>query len=121
MTGDSPSAAPGPSGEAEGAGKKYHSNKMRSHAKRKRERANERREHEAGGQPYDVRASTRLKHVHLSKPIDAKLNLADTPISAPSYIGLCDNEEKDTMEYKLEDVVGMSSWFKFKLVKWDGR
>ncbi|KAF8230341.1 hypothetical protein L208DRAFT_1144068, partial [Tricholoma matsutake] len=38
------------------------------------------------------------------------------------YIGLCNTEElKDKTAYKLDDLVGENSSFKFKLQKWDGR
>ena len=122
MLGDSPSIAADPPGNGKTAGKKHRSNKMRSHAKRKRARANERTEREEGGLPYDVRASTRLKHVHPSIAVHTNLNLADIPISAPGYIGLRDkNVEKDATKYKLEDLVGGGSRFKFKYQKWDGR
>ena len=79
-------------------------------------------EREAGGQPYDVRTPTRLKHVRPSNAANASLNLGDVPISGPGYIGLRDkNDEKDRTQYKLEDVVGAHSKFRFKLLKWDGR
>ena len=95
---------------------RYRSNKMRSHVKRKR------MEREAGGLPYKVCAPTHLKHVHPSSAINANLNLADIPISAPGYIGLCDKSvEKDTAAYRLEDLVREGSWFKFTYQKWDGR
>jgi hypothetical protein len=122
MPGDSSSTAAGLPGEAKKADGRYRSNKTRSHAKRKRERANERKEREAGGQPYDARASTRLKHVHQSDPVEADVNLADIPISDPGYIGLRDAKElKDRTKYALDDLVGAGSHFKFKLLKWDGR
>jgi hypothetical protein len=85
LPGDSSSTAAGPPGEdvLEKAGMKYRSNKIRCHAKRKRERANERKKREGGGQPYDVRASTRLKHVHQPIAVSTEVNLAGIPISAP--------------------------------------
>ena len=119
---DSSSATFDSPGDVKKADKRYRSNKMRSHAKRKRERANERQEREAGGQPYEVRASTRLKHVHQSNAVNANVSLADIPISAPGYIGVRDTaEQKDTKEYPLDDLIGEGSRFKFKLKKWDGR
>jgi hypothetical protein len=122
MPEESPSMATEPPPAVKTAGKKYRSNKARSHARRKRQRTDERMEREAGGQPYHVRASTRLKHVHPSNAVAASLNLGDIPISAPGYIGLRDkNEEKDCTEYRLENVVGERSRFRFKLLKWDGR
>ena len=60
MPRDSSAAVESPGG-VKSAGR-YCSNKMRSHAKRKREGANERMERKAGGLPYEVRAPTRLKH-----------------------------------------------------------
>ena len=120
MPRDSSAAVESPGG-VKSAGR-YRSNKMRSHAKRKRERANERMEREAGGLPYEVRAPTRLKYVHPSSAVNANLNLADIPISAPGYIGLRDKSvEKDTAAYRLEDLVGEGSRFKFTYQKWDGR
>lgn len=107
------------------AGKKYYkSNKRRSHAKRKRDRAEQRKERETTGHPYEVRHATRQKHIHTSKAVtvDAGFDLAGIPISAPGYIGLRDGEEvKDNTAYKLDDLVGENSRFKFKLQKWDGR
>ena len=123
-----PSSVPGEiastsAGRLENAGKKYGSNKQRSHAKRKRDRAEQRKEREAGAHPYEVRAATRQKlHNSNLKAIDAKLDLTDIPISAPGYIGLRDTKEsKDKTAYKLDDLVGENSRFKFKLKKWDGR
>jgi hypothetical protein len=59
--------------------------------------------------------------VHGSEAADAKLDLASISISDPGYISLRDAEElKDKTAYKLDDVVGESSRFKFKLQKWDG-
>jgi hypothetical protein len=111
-----------PPGDVKKAGQKYHSQKTRSHAKRKRERANEWKEREAGGQPYDVRASTHLKHMDQSNTVDAEVNISDIPISAPGYIGLRDaKEQKDRVEYALDDLVGEGSHFKFKLQSWDGQ
>jgi hypothetical protein len=105
-----------------GGGKKYGSNKKRGHAKRKRDRAEQRKEREAGVQSHEVRPASRKKHVHGSKPADAKLELADIPTSAPGYIGLRDAQElKDETAYKLDDLVGENSRFKFNLQKWDGR
>jgi hypothetical protein len=119
---DSPSTATEPPAVVNAAQRKYRSNKARSHARRKRQRTDERMEREAGGQPYDVRAPTRLKHVRPSNAVNARLNLGDVPISAPGYIGLRDKkDEKDRTQYKLEDVVGEHSKFRFKLLKWDGR
>ena len=119
---DSPSTVTEPPAVVNAAGRKYRSNKAKSHARRRRQRTDEWMEREAGGQPYDVRAPTRLKHVHPSNAVNASLNLGDIPISAPGYIGLRDkNEEKDRTPYKLEDVVGERSKFRFKLQKWDGR
>jgi hypothetical protein len=110
-------------GRLENAGKKYGSNKKRSHAKRKRDRAERRKEREAGAHPYNVRPATRQKlHNSNLKAIDAKLDLTDISISAPGYIGLRDAEElKDKTAYRLDDLVGENSRFKFKLQKWDGR
>jgi hypothetical protein len=122
MPEDLPLTAAGTPGPAKTTVKKYLSNKVRSHAKRKRERANKRKEREAGDQPYDAQASTRLRHVHSSSPMDAKLDLAGIPISAPGYIGLREKiQANDRAQYKLEDLVGEGSRYKFKLVKWDGR
>ena len=119
---DSSSTATDPPSAVKTASKRYRSNKQRSHAKRKRDRANERNVREAEGLPYDVRASTRLKHVHPSTAVDGDLNLADIPISAPGYIGLRDKDvEKDETKYKLEDLVGEGSQFQFNYQKWDGR
>jgi hypothetical protein len=102
-------------------GKKYGSNKKRGHAKRKRDRAEQRKEREAGVQSYEVRPASRKKHVHGSKAADAQLELADIPISAPGYVGLRDTQElKDRTAYRLDDLVGENSRFKFKLQKWDG-
>jgi hypothetical protein len=111
-------------GRLENAGsKKYGSNKKRSHAKRKRDRAEQRKEREAGVHPYEVRPATRQKlHDSNLKAIDAKLDLTDISISAPGYIGLRNTEElKDKTAYRLDDLVGENSRFKFKLQKWDGR
>ena len=111
-----------PMGEVEGTGKKYGSNKRRSHAKQKRERAEQRKEREATVGPYEVWPATCQKDIHNSKAVDTALDLAGVPISAPGYIGLRDTEElKDKAAYKLDDLVGESSCFKFKLQKWDGR
>lgn len=122
MLGSSSSKVTDPAGEAKKVGRRYVSNKKRSHGKRKRERVNERKEREAGGQPYNVRASTRLKHVRQSNAVDAAVNLADIPISAPGYIGLCTpGEQDDRVQYTLDGLVGPDSCFKFKLQKWDGR
>jgi hypothetical protein len=122
MPEDSSSTVVDPPDGAKKAERRYRSNKMRSHAKRKRERANERKEREAGGQPYEVRPSTRLKHVHQSDVVNTKVNLADMPISAPGYIGVRDTaEQKDTTKHTLDDLIGEGSRFKFKLQKWDGR
>ena len=109
-------------GEVENTGKRYSSNKRRSHAKRKRDRGEQRKEREAGEHPYEVRPATRQKHVHNSKAVDIELNLAGISISAPGYISLRDTKEvKDKTAYKLDDLVGENSHFKFKLQKWDGR
>jgi hypothetical protein len=102
--------------------RKYDSNKKRGHAKRKRDRAEQRKEHEAGVQSYEVRPASHKKHVHGSKATDAQLELADIPISAPGYIGLHGTQGlKDETAYKLDDLVGENLRFKFKLQKWDGR
>jgi hypothetical protein len=122
MPGDSSSAAFDPLGNMKKADKRYCSNRMRSHAKWKCERANEQKEQEAGGQPYKVCTSTCLKHVHQSNTINADISLTGMPISAPGYIGVWDTaEQKDTREYPLDDLIGEGSHFKFKLKKWDGR
>jgi hypothetical protein len=119
--GETASTSAGRLGNVEGAGKKYGSNKKRSRAKRKRDRAEQRKEREAGVHPYEVRPATRQKHVHGSEAADAKLDLAGISISDPGYISLRDAEElKDKTAYKLDDLVGESSRFKFKLQKWDG-
>ena len=108
-------------GKVEGAGKKYGSNKKRSHAKRKRDRAEQQKECEAGVHPYEVRPATRQKHVHGSEATDVRIDLAGLSISAPGYIGVCGTEElKDKTAYKLDDLVGGNSRFKFKLQKWEG-
>jgi hypothetical protein len=52
MPGDSSTTADPPGMDVlEKAGKRHRSNKIRSHTKQKRERANERKKREAGGQP----------------------------------------------------------------------
>ena len=103
-------------------GKKCGSNKKQGHAKWKCDRAEQRKEHEARVQPYEVCPASCMKHVHGSKAADAQLKLADIPILAPGYVGLHDTHElKDKTAYKLDDLVGENSRFKFKLQKWDGR
>jgi hypothetical protein len=122
MPGESSAAVCDLPGTVTKADKRYRSNKTRSHAKRTRARANERKEREAGGQPYEVRASSRLKHVHQSNALNADVSLTDMPISAPGYIGVRDTaEQKDTRDYQLGDLIGEGSRFKFQLKKWDGR
>jgi hypothetical protein len=72
-------------------------------------------------QSHKVRLASCKKHVHGSKATDAKLELTDIPTSAPGYIGLHDTQElKDKTAYKLDDLVGENSHFKFNLQKWDG-
>jgi hypothetical protein len=111
-----------PLGRNEGLGRKYLSNKVKSHAKRKRARASQAKEREAGGRPYDVHPSTRLKHTHHSSAVDTEVKFEDIPISLPGYIGLrSTKEQSDRAEYTLDDLIGEGSRFKFKLQKWDGR
>ncbi|KAF8230483.1 hypothetical protein L208DRAFT_1281632 [Tricholoma matsutake] len=65
-------------GQLENAGKKYGSNKQWSHAKWKRDRAEQQKEREARVHAYDVWPTTRQKlHNPNSKAIDAKLDLMD--------------------------------------------
>jgi hypothetical protein len=84
--------------------------------------AEQRKEHEVGVHPYEVRPATRQKHVHGSEAADAKVDLMGLSISAPGYIGVHGTKElKDKTAYKLDDLVGENSRFKFKLQKWEGR
>jgi len=80
------------------------------------------KECKAGAQPYKVHHTTRQKHAHGSKAVDAYLNLTDISITLPGYIGLHNAAElKDKATYALDDLVGGNSHFQFKLQKWDGR
>jgi hypothetical protein len=110
-------------GWLENVGKKYGSNKHRSHARRKCDRAEQRKECETRVHPYKVHPATCQKLYNSNlKAIDAKLNLMDISTSAPGYIDLHDTEElKDKTTYELDNLVGENSRFKFKLKKWDGR
>ena len=120
--GDSASPSAGQVNKVENKGKKYKSNKKRSHAKRKLDRAERRKEHEANAHPYEPCPATRQTHICTSNTVRTGLDLAGIPISKPGFIGLRDMEEvKDTGVYMLQDMVGPNSRFKFKLQKWDGR
>jgi len=106
----------------ENMGRKYSSTKRRGHVKQKCDRAEWHKEHEARAHPYEVCPATHQKHVHGSTAVDTKLDLMGISIMAFGYIGLCDAEElKDKTAYKLDNLVGKNSCFKFKLQKWDGR
>jgi hypothetical protein len=115
------STPPEPSepGIAENVHKKHRSNKQRSRKKRARDREDQRKAQEGHALPYEVRPATRQKHVHTSKNTDAKINMAGIPISLPGYIGL--RGDGDKTAYRLDDVTGEGSRFKFKLQKWNGR
>ncbi|KIY44564.1 hypothetical protein FISHEDRAFT_51263 [Fistulina hepatica ATCC 64428] len=87
-------------------------NKLRSKASRKRKRAQQPK-----GEP---RPNVRAKYVHSAVPEPAPYNVEAAPVEASAYKA-ARAPAISTREYTLEDLVGPSSAFGFREVKWDGR
>lgn len=70
---------------------------------------------------YAPRPSTHDKYVEPSVPLRTAMETKDAQVASTAYVGLNDVRTREGHTWLLEDLVGESSKFKFKLVQWDGK
>ncbi|KAL1740808.1 hypothetical protein HDZ31DRAFT_67560 [Schizophyllum fasciatum] len=104
------------------AGQKYHANK-RSKAVRRRKRKLAQEAQDAIDAEPEVRQATRRKHVDGAEPIARPITLDSLPVTRTGYTAAREPKRGRTLHrtYRLEDMVGPNSMWKFDLVKWKGR
>ncbi|KAI4517041.1 hypothetical protein K525DRAFT_211793, partial [Schizophyllum commune Loenen D] len=114
------SAAPEP--PALHNGHKYHANK-RSKAIRRRKRKLAQEALDAVDAEPEVRQATRRKHVDAAEPIARPIALEQLPVTKTGYTAMREPQRGRALHrtYRLEEMVGPNSLFKFDLLRWAGR
>ncbi|KAL1674014.1 hypothetical protein EV122DRAFT_282434 [Schizophyllum commune] len=94
--------------------------KRQSHEKRRRKRA----QLQAAKKPWELtaRPSARRKFVDFARPVKTKVKLAGLRVTRTGYTAMREekSEKKQKRVFRLKDLVGPRSLFKFELYNWDG-
>ncbi|KAL1671179.1 hypothetical protein EV122DRAFT_227001 [Schizophyllum commune] len=91
--------------------------RTREHRKRKREAAKLEAQDEAD---IEVRESTRRKYIDNAEPLNTSIHLSGLRVTRTGYTALRDTAVQGR-SYRLDELVGPQSKFKFDLVPWNGR
>ncbi|KAI5900598.1 uncharacterized protein SCHCODRAFT_01030056 [Schizophyllum commune H4-8] len=104
------------------SGQKHHANK-RSKAVRQRKRKLAQEALDAIDADPEVRQATRRKHVGAAEPIARPAALEHLPVTKTGYTAKREPQRGRAQHrtYRLEDMVGPDSMYKFDLVRWEGR
>lgn len=95
-------------------------NKRSARAIRKRKRVEERDARETKGPAgYELRPRTRSKHFKKAEGLGSEYAGEEFPIAKTGYVAV--RQSKSSTAYRLSDLVGPKSRFRFDLVEWDGR
>ncbi|KAL1751667.1 hypothetical protein FB107DRAFT_221538 [Schizophyllum commune] len=94
----------------------------RKHENRKRKRLGNKKD-AADDSDVEVRASTRRKHIDPAMPIETDLHMRGLRVTKTGYTAMRDAPDAPTQHrvYRLKDMVGPDSKFKFDLYRWQGR
>lgn len=116
---------PGDRCEPKNAGTPPLSSKARRRARIKSQshshRANQRRQLQNESFSHHTRQSTTYdKYISTAKPILTPMSTSNAPVTKSGFVGR-DDRTRSRGQYRLEDVVGEASTFKFRLQTWDGR
>jgi hypothetical protein len=60
------------------------------------------------------------RHIQPSNPILTPVVTEDLPVTGPGFIAQREEENMDAREYSLEEILGNSTKFGFRVEKWDG-
>ncbi|KAL1657752.1 hypothetical protein GGF50DRAFT_28540, partial [Schizophyllum commune] len=103
-------------------GQKYHS-KKRSKAIRRRKRKLAQEALDAADAEPEVRPATRRKHVGGAEAIARPIALEHLAVSKTGYAAMREPKQGRTQHrtYRLKDMVGPNSRWKFDLLRWAGR
>ncbi|TRM64738.1 hypothetical protein BD626DRAFT_399710, partial [Schizophyllum amplum] len=95
----------------------------RAKALRQRNRKRAREDADANEADSEVRLGTRRKHIAAAEPIVRQIAMQKLRVTRTGYTAMRDTTKgkKHHRVYRLQDMVGPDSLFKFELYEWDGR